>query len=298
MRMYTMHDAERIIAKNLHRLRGFDTIIGLPRSGMIFASFIATQLEVSLADVATAARSLKVVKHGHLAGAPLGKCLLVEDVVNRGVSLQQAFEFMKRSAPALKREDVTTCSVWTAPTTVPGAVDIDLGGPHDARYAFTWQMWHSALWPAWCTDMDGVLCMDSPGHNDDHEAYGLWSQGVTPRWLVVPKHANKFRVGAIITSRPEGIRRQTLEWLTNHSVYHDKLIMVPVKTEKEVNEYFKANGLNRGSWKAREANKLEGMEMFIESDPRQAAVISKTFNGLVWCTDSQERFRGGIVVGE
>lgn len=291
--LYTLQDAERIIARGLHKLRHFETIIGVPRSGAIFAAFIATQLGVSLADVDTAARSSKVLKHGHAERGNFGRMLLVEDVVNSGKSLADAFAVM---APAgIKRDQVTTCSIWTNPGTKPGAVDIDLGGPHAAAYLFSWQAWHSARWPNWATDMDGVLCEDWHGGTEDE--YRAWTTAVCGRWLPRPRRAEKWPIGAIITSRPEGVRAQTHDWLTRHGITYRKLIMAPGQTQADVIRNLKASGLSRGEWKAREAAKLGAFELFIESDPKQAAIISRSFPHLVWCTDEQQRYRGGMPCG-
>lgn len=297
IRLYTLHDAEVVIAKNLHKLRSFDTIIGIPRSGSIFAAFIATQLGVSLADVSTASRELKVAKHGYTRQGDFGKVLVVEDVVNRGVSMDQAFEVLKVTT-GLSRENCTTCSIWTNLNSQPGAVDLDLGGPHSQRYAFSWQMWHSALWPQWATDMDGVLCHDVPPHVTSEEEYFQWCGEPTGRWLPRPKNKGKWPIGAIITSRPESTRAQTQTWLHNSGMYFNNLIMAPGDTQADVIYNLKRMGLKRGEWKAREAEKLGITEFFIESCPIQAQQISLKFPGLVWCTDTQQRYRQGLAVTE
>lgn len=295
IRLYTLQDAERVIAKGLHRLREFDTIIGVPRSGSIFAAYIATQLGVSLADVSTASRELRVAKHGYTRQGDLGKCLLVEDVVNQGKSMAQAFEVLKLTT-GLTREQITTCSIWTNPKSAPNAVDIDLGGPHAERYGFSWQMWHSALWPQWATDMDGVLCHDVPENVTTEEDYQAWCGESIGRWWPRPKNKNKWPVGAIITSRPEGVRRQTENWLREKPIHFTELIMAPGNTQHEVTRNLKQMGLKRGEWKAKMAADVGITEMFIESCPIQAEQISWTFPGLVWCTDTQERFRQGLRV--
>lgn len=296
--MYTMREAEIVISRGLHRLRHIDTVIGVPRSGQIFAAYIATQLGCSLADVATAGRSIKVAKHGHVVEGDLGRVLLVEDVVNKGIAIQGAIEVMRMTVPGLRREQITTCSIWTNPGTAPGAVDIDLGGPHAERYGFLWQIWHSARWPLWATDFDGVLCEEPPPDTArDEGIYRQWVAGATGKWLPRPRNP-KYSIGAIITSRPEGVRGSTEEWLRAHGIAWERLIMVPVQQQHEVNPYLKSMGLSRGRWKAQEAAKIPGLELFIESSEKQSLAISQRFQGLVWCTDTQQRFRdGGICNG-
>lgn len=291
--MYTLRDAEVIIARGLHKLRGFDTVIGVPRSGSVFAAFIATQLGCALADVATAGRSIRVAKHGHVVEEDLGRVLLVEDVVNTGIAMRGAIEVMQTTAPGVRREQITTCSVWTNPRTQAGAVDIDLGGPHAVSYGFTHQMWHSARWPLWATDFDGVLCEEPPAETArDEDVYRRWVANAVGRWLPRPRNT-KFSIGAVITSRPEGVRRQTEDWLSHHGVAWQRLIMVPVATQADVKPWLKGQRLTRGEWKAREAQKIGGLELFVESHEKQAVDISRMFAGLTWCTDTQMRYRGG-----
>lgn len=290
--LYTLADAERIIAAGLHRIRHVDTVIGVPRSGQIFAAFIATQLGCALADVATAGRSIRVAKHGHVVQEDLGRVLLVEDIVNKGIAIQGAIDVMRTTAPGVKREQITTCSIWTNPGTPAGAVDIDLGGAHAPRYSFSWQMWHSALWPQWATDMDGVLCEDPPAATaDDEVAYQAWTRSAVARWLPRPRRGDRYKVGAIITSRPEGVRASTVTWLVAHGIQYEKLIMAPGRTQADAVAFFRQTP--RGTWKAREAAKAGIVELFVESSAKQAQKISVEFPGLVWCTDTQQRFSAG-----
>lgn len=294
--MYTLRDAEVIIARGLHRLSQFDTVVGVPRSGSIFASFISTQLGIALADVSTAGRSIRVAKHGHVIQEPLGRVLLVEDVINKGIAIGGAFQVLKTTAPGLRREDVKTCCIWTNPGTPPGIADIDLGGPHAEAYGFTHQMWHSSRWPLWASDFDGVFCEDPPPETaHDEDAYRRWVSTANRRWLPRPRNP-KYAIGAIITSRPEGVRLQTEDWLRRHGIAWQRLIMIPVHTQAEVKPWLKSQRFTRGEWKAREAQKIGGLELFVESHEKQAVDISRMFSGLTWCTDTQERFRDGEVI--
>lgn len=294
--LYTLQDAERIIAANIHKMRHIDTVIGVPRSGSIFASFIATQLGCSLADVTTAGRSMKVAKHGHVINGDLGNVLLVEDVVNRGIAIAGALDVLKQTAPNLPRERITTCSIWTNPKGIHGAVELDLGGHHAERYAFTWQMWHSTLIPMWAMDMDGVLCEEPPlPTNTDEAAYRTWIKNAVGRWLPRPRNA-KYKIGAVITSRPEGVRAETEAWLARHGVLYERLIMAPGETQTDTIIWLTRKGLSRGAWKGSELAHYPGVELFIESSPRQSLQISRTFPGLVWCTDTQQRFKNGAIL--
>lgn len=304
LELYTLADAERVIAKSLHKLRHIDTVVGVPRSGTLFAAFIATQLGVGLADLDTASRSMRFTKHGYYDDArKFGRVLLVEDIANSGTSILDALTTMQQTVK--KAVSIETCALWTNPNAPDGVVDYNLGGRLPERYAFTWQMWHSGLIEEWCYDFDGVFCDDSPHpiKNAD-EVYRLWAETATAKWLPRPKN-QKLKVGAIITSRPEGIRAQTEAWLARHGVNYHKLVMVPVETQAEVQPYISANKfVTRGGWKAAMVMQLERQrdkpyELFIESHVRQALDISGVCRHLlVWCTDEQIKIKGGTVITE
>jgi hypothetical protein len=206
--------------------------------------------------------------------------------------MEAALETMRATAPGVRREDVTTCCLWTNPNG-GRRVDLCLGGDLPQRYAFTWQMWRSALWPRWGTDMDGVLCEEATSEaKRDAGALRRWAATAAPRWLPKPK-SQRQRVGAIITGRPEGIRAETEAWLLENCVDAAELVMVPVETLPEVAPWLRREGGGTAAtWKAREAG-LRGFEAYIESHDGNARMISDRFDGLVWCTDSQTRYRGG-----
>lgn len=292
MQLYTLADAERAIAKKLHLLRHVDTVIGVPRSGSIFASFIATQLGVGLSDVHSAARSLRVAKHGyHDEAQQWGNVLLVEDVANTGKSLADAAETLRQTLPTAKQ--VQTCSIWVNPKSQPDVVDFCLAGAHDEQYAFTWQMWHSARWQFWATDFDGVFCDDSPHALKDEAGYRQWMIKAPAKWL--PRIKNpKYKVGLIVTSRPEGTRQLTTRWLERHGVRFERLIMAPGDTQLDVRDNLKQLGMSRGMWKAETMSHCLHVELFVESHHEQAQTISQHQPDLlVWCTDNQTRYRNG-----
>lgn len=186
-------------------LSDFDCIIGIPRSGLLFASVIATKRGLPLSTPHCFARGVVWQSARKAESRPCRKVLLVEDFTGSGSQLEQALEVVRSCDPALQ---VCTASVF-----VYG------GGSQKVDYfqatlrGFTvleWNVAHADLssadaWGGTCTDLDGVLCMNG----SPEEPY------------IIPN----FWIEAIITSRPEAERVSTEIWLAAHGVKYKELIM-------------------------------------------------------------------------
>ena len=76
-------------------------------------------------------------------------------------------------------------------------------------------------------------------------------------------------------------------WLPHiGGVEFEALHMMPFPTKADRMAAMKANG-GRGGWKARKAREI-GVEMFVESCPKQAAIIAREAQIPVFCTATQE----------
>ena len=271
----TVTDMARVIAANLHRIdrSQFDCIVGIPRSGMLPASIIATHLQLPLATPEGYAAG---IVHGR-SGVPMERgrrVLLVDDSCNKGRA-------MARAAAVLKGAKITRLAVF-GPYQVDPASVCDLWfevvrGPR--VFAWNWNK-HIRL-PRWGFDMDGVLCRDNTkAENDDGPRYAEFLASVEP--LFIPRRA----IGHIVTGRAEKYRAETESWLARHGVQFESLTMTPWHSKAERMSAMKLAG-GRGGWKAEQAKRL-GVEMFIESCPRQAAIIAREAGIPVFCTATQE----------
>lgn len=279
----TVADMAQVIAQNLWRFdrSAYDVVIGIPRSGILPASIIATYLQLPLADPVGFSHG---IIHGRSGNAvkPGRRILLVDDTVNKGGAMSRAIAALPKGLT------ITRACVW-GPYQVenPAAlVDIALADCHGPR-AFAWNLMKHKRLPRWAFDMDGVLCRDPAKHeNDDGDAYRQFCLGAEP--LFLPQRP----IGHIITSRLEKWREPTEAWLRRHGIEYASLTMMDLPDKRARMSAMKVDG-GRGGWKARQIAKVvaeQPIEMMIESCPRQSAIIARTAGIPVFCTQTQEVF--------
>lgn len=271
----TIADLNLAIIKNLHRLdrNSFDIVVGIPRSGMIPASIICTSLQKPLSDVEGFSSGRSYERYNIKA---LGRrILLVDDSVNKGRAMSWAVQKLQKQATSIQRLGVygpyqlpnpkEVCDIWFE----------DCKGPR----VFQWNMWKHIRLERWAFDFDGVFCRDpTKEDNDDGPRYMKFLTTAEP--LFIPKRG----IGHIITGRLEKYRAPTIDWLKNHGIVYKELHMMPYATKAE---RMAAGG--RGQWKADILKGLD-VELFVESDPKQASIISNRTGLQVWCTSTQTVF--------
>lgn len=272
----SLSDMARVIGENLHRIdRGaFDVVVGIPRSGMIPASIIATHLQMPLADPAGLAKGIVHGRSGARVNAG-NRVLLVDDSCNKGRAMAAAASLLPAGCKA------TRLAVFGPYQVEPSSVcDIWFETVHGPR-AFAWNLNKHIRLPRWGFDFDGVLCRDNTkAENDDGPRYAEFLARAEP--LFLPQRP----IGHIITGRAERYRPQTEAWLARHGVQFESLTMTPWPTKAERMAAMRQAG-GRGGWKAQQAKRL-GVEMFIESCPKQAGIIAREAGIPVWCTGTQE----------
>lgn len=265
-------DLSRIVAANLHRLdrSKYDVVVGIPRSGMIPATMIATHLQLPLADCTGYAKG---IIHGRSGlPAPCGKrVLLVDDSCNKGRAMRRAVSLLGSKA------QVTRLAVFGPYQVDPSSVvDITFAECRGPR-AFSWNMQKHIRLPRWGFDFDGVLCRDPTKiENDDGPRYEEFLHRAEPAF--VPQRP----IGHIVTGRLEKYRPHSEAWLRRRGIEWAAMTMMPYATKVE---RMAVGG--RGQWKAGIVKQL-GLEFFLESNPRQAHIISREAGIPVWCTETQE----------
>lgn len=274
----TVGDMARVIAENLHRIdrKAYDCVVGVPRSGMLPASIIATHLQLPLADIEGYGQG---IIHGRSGRPARGgeRVLLVDDSCNKGGAFHRAMTRLPAGIEATRLavfgpyqvEPSTVCDIWFE----------TVQGPR----VFAWNMMKHKRLTSWGFDFDGVLCRDnSKAENDDGPRYAEFLETAEP--LFVPLRP----IGHIITGRAEKYRPQTEEWLRRHGIKFESLTMTPWASKGERMEAMRGLG-GRGAWKAGHAERL-GVEMFVESCPKQASIIAREAAIPVFCTMTQEAF--------
>lgn len=272
----TLGDLQQAIACNLHRLdRGsFDVVVGIPRSGMIPATIIATMWQMPLADVVGYGQG---IIHGRSGRAETGgrRVLLVDDTVNKGRAMARAVAMLPRGTKVTRACVYGPYQVENPASIVDVAFE-ECRGPR----AFAWNLMKHRRLPRWGFDFDGVLCRDNTkAENDDGPRYAAFLREVEP--LFLPQRP----IGHIITGRAEKYRAETEAWLARHGVQFEALHMTPFHTKAERMSAMKFAG-GRGGWKARIAADL-GLELFIESCPKQSGIIAREAGIPVFCTRTQ-----------
>lgn len=276
----SFNDLNRTVAVNLHKLdrNQFDVIVGIPRSGMLPATLLATHLQLPLTDVESFRAGLLWGRSGvKLHAKPGVRVLLVDDSCNKGRAMQRAVELIRPRAGLITRFAVYGPYQVEHPEELVDIAFETVRGPR----VFQWNLWKHKRMERWGFDFDGVLCRDPTNHeNDDGPRYIEFLRNAEPM------HLPSRPLGAIITGRLEKYREQTEEWLLRRNVVYRRLVMCPYATKAER----MARG-GRGQWKAEVMSEL-GLEFFIESNPKQARIIASRAGRPVWCTETQECYQG------
>lgn len=267
-------DLNNIILRKLSILpRDFDLIVGIPRSGMLPANLLALYLNLPYTDIHS-------FVNGHIYQAgersrffnlkDMKKILVVDDSVASGTAMDRSRQTLK---DAEKKFEMKYCAVYM----VPGkekTVDYFFEIVPLPRF-FQWNILnHTALEKA-CFDIDGVLSVDPDEEdNDDGERYVRFLLNATP--LFIPGS----RIGTIVTSRLEKYRKETEEWLLNHNIKYNELVMLDMPDMKA-----RQKAGNHAEHKAKTYMSKPYL-LFIESDVRQAAEINRISGKPVLCTEN------------
>lgn len=235
-------------------------VLGIPRSGMLPATIIATALGVPLGMVGG-----DLVSGGQRCPAAPGEgpLLVVDDSCCTGTAMEEA---------RAKVPGAVCAAIYASP--INGMVDYYARSVPFPR-VFEWNLFGSWLAGQAAFDMDGVLCNDPDVIDDDGPGYVECIRNLRPRYLpTVP-------IRAIITNRLECHRSVTEEWLFIHGVRYETLVMRPERTAVE-----RRAGTDTGLWKAVHAGALE-VPLFVESHMPQAERIHDRAGIPVYCTGTR-----------
>ena len=138
---------------------------------------------------------------------------------------------------------------------------------------FQWNIMNSWINMNAVYDLDGVLC-ENPKVDDDGELYINEIKNAKPKFIT------KFKIGIICTCRLEKYRSITEEWLIEHNVSYNNLVMMQYNTKEErVREH------RHGEFKG-ETFASSSSNIFFESDYSQANIIKQMNpNKQVFCVD-------------
>ncbi len=260
--LYDVMELERRLPRDI------SAVIGIPRSGMLPASIIATHRNIplgSFVDCKTAnlnygGRLLSADRGWASAEEPGARWLVIDDSIYRGSSMKSVKQYLAEDHPG---RSVSYAAVYGSPDT-PAGMEADFIGRivPGPRY-FAWNLFHHADLDKVMFDMDGVLCYDPTCHDD-------WRGGEYEAWLpnAIPFNLPSVPIHSICTNRLRIWRSETTAWLERHGIRFGALHMSPFDSpaERTAKSY---HGLFKG-----ETYRDSDCNLFIESDDAQAQAIA------------------------
>lgn len=273
----SIDDLNRDIVNNLHKLdRDIDLIVGIPRSGLMVASILALYLNLPLTDLqgfiegrvfeSGKTRRLKANKVEQKA---IKKVLIVEDSVYTGRAILQAKAEIEKADIAADVKIIYFAAYVTENNKAYVDIFLDVC---DLPRIFEWNLMHHPVTENSFFDLDGVLCQNPIGQDDDGENYIEFIENAKP--LFVPT----YKINTIVTCRLEKYRSQTERWLEKNNIKYGSLIMMeyPSKADRQ-------RGGKHAVFKAYHYQKSAAV-LFIESESSQAMEITRLSGKPVYCT--------------
>lgn len=258
-------DLSNTIKKNISALpKDFDLIVGIPRSGIIPAYMIALLLNKRVCSLdeflsqkmpSNGERNLGLKKNTAIC-----KVLIVDDSIASG----NAQKLLRERLSKAKLENITikTLAVYARECS-KNMVDYYFEILESPRI-FQWNYLNHPHIEKWCFDIDGVLCVDpTDEENDDGERYKKFLLSAPP--LYIPK----YEIYALVTSRLEKYRSETMQWLKQNGVRYKSLYMLDLPS-KEIRQKLNAHA----SFKAEIYSQLPEATLFVESNTKQAKDIA------------------------
>ena len=242
----------------------YDAVIGIPRSGLIVASIIATIKGKPLATMLDLDS-----KYRNGRNKDIKNILIVDDSIRTGITLKTYKDRIEK----MQLKNIK----WGCLIIDEKQKDI-IDYYHkivNGKRIFEWNIIHSKQYKMGY-DLDGIICEDMP-HKMTKDEYRQWLKNAKP--YLIPD----YKIDIIITNRLEEFRNETVEWLKKHKVQYDKLIM-----------------WNNIEWDNRrgkyQKNKLDQVlkykpELFIESNLNQAKYINSHSNIPVICLNEGVMFK-------
>lgn len=279
MEFRSLADLGETISRNAYKVPGdIELVVGIPRSGLLAANLLALQLNLPLQDLdgfllrrtPTVGRTVR----GTMKSAPTdrpSKVLVVDDSILSGESMREVRERVSRERGDV---DAVYCAIYGAHDRHE-EVDFCLEAVPEPR-VFQWNLMRHGFLKNACLDIDGVLCHDPHGtENDDGENYLAFLLSARPL------HRPHVKVKHLVTSRLEKYRGETEQWLREHGVEYERLWMLDLPSAEE------RRRLNaHASHKAR-VYVESGAILFVESEYDQAQQIANLSDRPVLALEGQ-----------
>lgn len=253
------------------RLPAVDGVVGVPRSGVLVASYLSLRRNIRLVPLDLLLRdpagcleksplraSNPAMKEKHFK--PLtGRILVVDDCVSQhGMTMQELREKLKETPLQIQYGAVYRA----AETTLVDHFFCEIPQPRMFEWNFFrhWNM-HFSMW-----DIDGALCEDWTGVEDNQpESYLQHLASAKP--LYIPEQP----IHSVVTHRLEKYRALTETWLRQHRVKYTNLIMCAASSPEQRRKKYAP----RGAFKAEVYAMYDDAKLFVESSLKEALVVKQ-----------------------
>lgn len=279
MKYITINDLTDTIKKNLWKIpNDVDVIIGIPRSGMLCASIIASYLNIPLIDVNSFANGMQPwggsrVHYFDASHKKTNKVLVIDDTVFTGRAIKRA----KKDLEGVKDVEFIYACVYLEGK---GEDVIDFYLEDVRMYTnnfselvlYEWNIFqhHIGLMSSSLYDLDGVLCSNC---EDIENAPALF----TPR----------TKIGGIVTYRLLKDADKVKAWLEKNEIRYGNLFMVNADSWEEVEK----NGTTPEKFKTYCYRNDFKYKLFVEGSDEQASAMSKMTKKPIFCVESNKIYQ-------
>lgn len=289
MNFRTVSDMTNLIMNKLYIIPSdVDLVVGIPRSGLLAANYIALLMNKPMTDVDGLINN-RVLSSGRTKNTSANissvdecrKILVIDDSISSGVSMDEC-------RAKLRKIDIDAelifCAIYALPSS-KSYVDIYFEVLPAPRL-FEWNVFHqSSMLERMCFDIDGVLCKDpEQSENDDGIKYSEFIKNVPTK--IVPTG----KIGYLVTSRLKKYKNETETWMKKNGIQYTELVMLDATAEER-----RINNMH-ASFKAEFYKKSDAI-LFIESEKKQAIEINNISHKPVFCIEDG-MFYGGNKIYE
>lgn len=255
-------DLSNDVLHALHKIPPeIDLVVGVPRSGLMVASVLALNLNVRFCELGAFLRN-DPLQTGNTRSAGGGDFVCAQEarnvlVVDDSIHTGRALDVVRAQISACGYTGKLTYMAFYATACATRKIDLYAQVVPMPRL-FQWNTCHRKDLATFCFAIDGVLCEPLRAKEGDARYLDAIAHA---RRLIVPS----YKVGYLVTSRPEQYRRQTELWLAQNGIHYQQLYMsdLPAASREE-----------KAAFKARIYASLPDATLFVESDHLQAAKIA------------------------
>lgn len=272
------NDAILDIKKWSKTLPNISGVAGVPRSGVALAGVLSHQLNIKY-------YSIESLFHGTYFKSnncrPVdekdGPILVLDDTCWSGYALSEIKRKLANSPFQIKYGALYV----SEHAKESNLIDFHYKVLPSVNHTFEWNLLRDPLSQKYMVDMDGVLCEDwtHTAEMEDDEIYIEHLSKCTPLYKPL------FPLYKVVTARLEKYRRYTEEWLHEHGVVYNELIMSPYSSRQE-----REQNMGFGHWKAEHYKNDEFAVCFVESDVYSAEVIYQKTGKPVFCIDNMKAY--------